>query len=110
MAEYKVSAHALDVIFKLEAEALATALPRRLGIALPRIVRHFPTELPRLDLHLQQLDSVFLLEDASLFHLEFQASYLWEDLIRFAEYDLELHRQHRCDVISAIFFGPAVMR
>jgi hypothetical protein len=61
------------------------------------------TELPRLDLHLQQLDSVFLLEDRSLLHLEFQDGYLWEDLIRFAEYDLELHRQHRCDVISVIF-------
>jgi hypothetical protein len=53
---------------------------------------------------------VFLLEDASLFHLGFQAGLLWEDLIRFAEFDLELHRQHRCDVISAIFFGPAVRR
>jgi hypothetical protein len=53
---------------------------------------------------------VFLLEDASLLHLEFQASYLWEDLIRFAEYDLGLHRQHRCDVVTAIFYGPAVTR
>jgi hypothetical protein len=90
-------------------KAGSTAISR-LGIALPHIVRYFPTELPRLDLHLQQVDSVFLLEDAPLLHLEFQASYLWEDLIRFAEYDLGLHRQHRCDVVTAIFYGPAVTR
>jgi hypothetical protein len=110
MAEYKVSSHALDVIFKLEAQALATALPRWLGLALPRIMAHFPTEVPRLDLHLQQLDSVFLLDDGSLLHLEFQAAYLRYDLIRFAEYDLGLHREHRRDVHTAIFYGPAVTR
>jgi hypothetical protein len=110
MAAYKVSAHALDVIFKLEAQALATALPQRLGRALPRIMAHFPTEVPRLDLHLQQLDSVFLLDDGSLLHLEFQAAYLRYDLIRFAEYDLGLHREHRRDVHTAIFYGPAVTR
>jgi hypothetical protein len=110
MAEYKVSSHALDVIFKLEAQTLAMALPRQLGLALPRIVQHFPTEVPRLDLRLQQLDSVFLLEDTSLLHLEFQAKYLYADLVRFAEYDLGLHLQHQRDVGTVIFYGPAVKR
>src|SRR5271166_9908 len=90
MAEYQVSAHALDVIFKLEAEALATALPKHFGVAIPRIVSHFPTELPRLDVHLQQLDRVFLLEDTSLLHMEFQARYLLIDLVRFGQYDFSL--------------------
>jgi hypothetical protein len=107
VADYKVSAHALDVIFKLEAEALAIAVPMQLGIRMPRIVRHFPTELPRLDVHLQQLDTVFLLEDESLFHMEFQAKYLRDDLVRFAEYDLGLHQEYHLDVSTAIFYGPA---
>jgi hypothetical protein len=35
-------------------------------------VRHFPTELPVVDVHLEQLDTVFELADGSLLHLAFQ--------------------------------------
>ncbi len=110
VANYKVSAHALDVIFKLEAEALATALPLRFGLTMPRIVGHFPTELPRLDVHLEQLDRVFLLEDASLLHLEFQAAYLLMDLVRFGQYDLSLYTAYRRLVRTVIIYGPSVTR
>jgi hypothetical protein len=110
MAEFRVSAHALDVIFKLEAESLATALPSHFGIPMPRIVRHFPTELPRLDVHLQQLDTVFLAEDESLLHCEYQSGHRLDDLVRFSSQDIALFDAYRRNIRTVIFYGPAVQR
>ena len=44
-----ISQHSQDIIFKLLSEQLSLALPRRLGIYLPPIVRDLPTELPIAD-------------------------------------------------------------
>jgi hypothetical protein len=71
---YQVTAHVLDTLLKHEAAYLADALSTHFGLRLAPIVAPFPTELPQLDLHLEQLDSVFLLADGDLLHLEFQAT------------------------------------
>ena len=63
MPSYRLSQHAMDVIFKLEAQQLGSALARRFGLDLPPVVRYVPTDLPIADVHLEQLDSVFELDD-----------------------------------------------
>ena len=67
MPSYRLSQHAMDVVFKLEAQLLGGALARRFGLDLPPVVRYVPTDLPVADVHLEQLDSVFELEDGSCF-------------------------------------------
>ena len=85
-----VSAHALDVLLKLEAEHLVPLLPARFGVRLAPIRRQLPTELPQLDLHLERLDRVFELEDATILDLEFEAELSVADLRRFVGYGLGL--------------------
>ena len=68
-APVSVTAHALDVLLKLEAEHLVPLLPARFGVQLAPIRRQLPTELPQLDLHLERLDRVFELEDHTILDL-----------------------------------------
>ncbi len=108
MAEAHVTQHALDVLFKLEAESLATALSAYFGLALPPIVRHFPTELPRLDLRMERLDSVFELADTRLLHMECQSTFEQDDLLRFMSYDVGLYQRERRLIETVVFYGPQV--
>ena len=89
-----VTAYALDVLLKLEAEHLVPLLPARFGVALAPIRRQLPTELPQLDLHLERLDRVFELEDRSILDLEFESELSVEDLCRFVGYGMGLLRAY----------------
>ncbi len=103
----RVTAQALDVLFKLEAEHLAGLLPHRYGLDLAPIRRHLPTELPQLDLHLERLDHVFELEDGSILHLEFEAAVSAADLRRFVRYGLALLESYPDRTIrTVVFCGP----
>ena len=102
MPSYRLSQHSMDVIFKLEAQQLGTALARRFDLALPRVVRYFPTELPVADVHLEQLDAVFELADGSLLHLEFQTVQRKETLKRFLLYDAYLYDRYERLIHSAL--------
>ncbi|HZS92463.1 MAG TPA: hypothetical protein VFE42_33865 [Chloroflexota bacterium] len=108
MARHRLSQHAMDAIFKLEAQQLGAALGRRFGINLPPIVRHFPTELPVVDVHLEQLDSVFELADEDLLHLEFQTVHRRETLPRFLLYDAYLIERFGRRVHTVVFYGAQV--
>jgi len=85
-----VTAHALDVLLKLEAEHLVLLLPARFGLALAPIRRQLPAELPQLDLHLERLDRVFELEDRTILDLEFEAELNVANLRRFVVYGMGL--------------------
>lgn len=106
---HRLSQHSMDVIFKLEARQLGAALARRFGINLPRVVRHFPTEVPVADVHLEQLDSVFELADGGLLHLEFQTEYRRETLARFLLYDAYLYERHGRPIYTVVIYGAGVM-
>lgn len=108
MPNYRLSQHGLDIVFKLEAEQLGSALGRRFGIDLPPIVRHFPTELPVADVHLEQLDTVFELQDGSLLHLEFQTIHRRETLARFFQYDVNLYLQYKRDISTIVLYGAGI--
>jgi len=105
---YRLSQHSLDIVFKLEAEQLGTALGRRFGLSLPPIVRHFPTELPVVDVHLEQLDTVFELADSSLLHLEFQTVHRRETLLRFLQYDVGLYAQYQRSIHTMVIYGAGI--
>lgn len=108
MPQYRLSQHGLDIVFKLEAEQLGTALGRRFGIDLPPIVRHFPTELPMADVHLDQLDTMFELADDSLLHLECQTQHRRATLLRFFQYDSGLYVTHQRRIHTVVFYGAGI--
>ncbi|MGH2344823.1 MAG: hypothetical protein ACRDG4_06325, partial [Chloroflexota bacterium] len=105
----RITSQALDVLFKLEAEQIATLLPDRFGLDLAPIRRPLPIELPQLSLQLQRLDTLFELTDNSLLHLEFQARLTVADLIRFLQYALALLQAYPDRTIhTVILCGPGV--
>ncbi len=108
MPSYRLSQHSMDVVFKLEAQQLGSALARRFGIDLPPIVRYFPTDLPVADVHLEQLDSVFELADGSLLHLEFQTAHRRETLTRFLIYDAALYERFERHIHTVVIYGANV--
>ena len=83
-------------------------LARRLGLSLPPIVRHFPTELPVVDVHLEQLDTVFGLADSSRLHLEFQTARRRETLLRFLQYDVGLYAQYQRNIHTMVIYGAGI--
>jgi hypothetical protein len=107
----RISSQALDVLFKLEAEQIATLLPTRFGLALAPIRRPLPTEFPQLSLQLQRLDTLFELTDTGILHLEFQARLTPADLIRFLQYALALLQAYPGRTIhTVILCGPGVRK
>jgi len=108
MLDYRLSQHGMDVVFKLEAEQLGAALGRRFGIDLPAIARHFPTDLPVADVHLEQLDSVFELVNEWLLHLEFQTEHRRTTLARFLIYDAYLYERYERPIITVVIYGAGV--
>jgi len=108
MPDYRLSQHGMDVVFKLEAEQLGAALGRRFGIDLPAIARHFPTDLPVADVHLEQLDSVFELVNWWLLHLEFQTEHRRTTLARFLIYDAYLYERYERPIITVVIYGAGV--
>ena len=75
---------------------------------MPPIVRHFPTELPVVDVHLEQLDTVFDLADGSLLHLEFQTVHRRETLLRFLQYDVGLYAQYQRNIHTMVIYGAGI--
>jgi len=108
MPRTRLTQHGMDVVFKLEAQQLGSALARRFGIDLPPVVRYFPTDLPVADVHLEQLDSVFELADERLFHLEFQTEHRRVTLPRFLVYDAYLIERYGRPIVTVVFYGAGV--
>jgi hypothetical protein len=106
---YQVTAHVLDTLLKHEAAYLADALSEHFGLRLAPIVEPFPTELPQLDLHLERLDSVFLLADGKLLHLEYQSTFDHDTLPRFLQYDAVLHHATDRTIRTVVIYGPGVL-
>jgi hypothetical protein len=71
-------------------------------------VRHFPTERPVVDVHLEQLDTVFELADSSLLHLEFQTARRRETLLRFLQYDVGLSAQYQRNIHTMVIYGAGI--
>ena len=72
------------------------------GIQIPKIIESLNVELQDIKVQEWRTDLVFLLEDDSLLHLEFQTTFSKDHLTRFLMYDLLLHEQHKHRKITTI--------
>ncbi len=65
-------------------------------------------ELPAVEVAGSYADFVFLLEDGTYLHFEFQSTYNEKDLVRFAGYDLRLYERDGRRVITVIIYTANV--
>ena len=65
------------------------------GFKVPKIIDSLNVELTQIEFKEWRSDLVFLLEDDSILHLEFQTNYTKTDLTRFMAYDALLYEQHQ---------------
>ena len=66
------------------------------------------TELQIVEIATTSTDFVFLLEDGTYQHLEFETSYKKDNLLRFAKYDLRLYERDRRDINTVVVYSSDV--
>ena len=65
-------------------------------------------ELPIVKIADSSTDYIFLLEDDSYLHLEFQTTNKKEDLARFAAYDWRLYERDRRNIVTVIIYSSEI--
>lgn len=104
----QISGHNKDIIMKATAEMFKDGTLEMLGLKTARIVDIMPTVLPVVEAAEKRVDFVFLLEDETLLHLEFQAT-VPEDLLRWvAFYGARIVERHNRDVNTAIIYSGRI--
>ena len=88
--ETKISKQYRDLIQKHVSGLFRDSALEFYGIKTARIKELINVELPDVVVKGSSTDFIFLLEDDTYLHLEFQTTYNVSDLIRFAAYDLRL--------------------
>jgi hypothetical protein len=78
------------------------------GIKTAKIKEIVNVELPVVEVSDSLMDFVFLLEDDTYLHIEFQSSYNKNDLLRFAKYDIRLYERDGRQVITVIIYTADV--
>lgn len=108
VADFEIARERNDIVLKQIAAVFRGAVLERFGVFLPPIVAPLSTELPLLVARSRRADYVFRLADESVLHLEFQTSREEGDFVRFAEYNLALHIQHKVPVWTVVLWGSSV--
>ncbi|QQK79631.1 hypothetical protein HUG20_06890 [Salicibibacter cibi] len=78
------------------------------GIDTAPIVGVEPTDLPVIDVNDSRMDFVFLLEDDSYLHIEFQTTFKISDLERFKLYDAALYDQKKRRIYTYVVYGADI--
>lgn len=78
------------------------------GIKTAKIKELINVELPIVEVGGGAADFVFLLEDGTYLHFEFQTTYNENDMVRFASYDIRLYERDRCRIITVIIYAAGV--
>ena len=73
-----------------------------------RIVDVVPTVLPVLDVKENRTDYIFILENNTYLHLEFQTTVSMENLYRFALYDARIINKDKLDVNTAVIYSGKI--
>ena len=103
-----ISRNAKDIIQKYTSGLFKDATLEFYGIKTAKIKELISPNIPVVEVSGSDSDFVFLLEDDSYLHFEFQSSYNDSDLIRFAHYDLRLHERDKRTVKTVIIYTADV--
>lgn len=97
----EITFHSNDILMKCMAENFKDKTLAFFGLKTARKAGLSPTALPAIEARETRTDVVFLLEDDTLLHLEFQTTVSKEDLKRFLLYDARIaSREEQARIIN----------
>ncbi|MGO4272493.1 hypothetical protein AB4Z22_22080 [Paenibacillus sp. TAF58] len=80
-----------------------------LGIQIEeKIIEHIPIEIELIRNEMHLAEELFLLDDNTILHLEFQAESNFDSLVKLLEFDLLLYEQQLKQFRTIVIFGPDV--
>ncbi len=106
----KISRQARDIIQKYASGLFKDTTLEFYGIKAARIKELINVELPVIEVADSSTDYIFLLEDDTYLHFEFQTAYNKSDLTRFATYDIRLYERDSRKVITVIIYSSEVKK
>jgi predicted transposase/invertase (TIGR01784 family) len=106
--EKEITKHNNDIIMKAIADNFRDKSLEVFGLKTPKIVDVIPTVLPVLEVKENRTDFIFLLEDDTLLHLEFQTTVHPDDLKRFALYDIRILNKDNRDINTAVIYSGRI--
>lgn len=105
LIEYKISKKSKDIIQKYVSATFKDVNFDFYGLKTAKIKELINVELPIIEIKDNSMDFVFLLEDNTYLHLEFQTVYNESDLIRFCIYDLKLFERDKRKINTVIIYS-----
>jgi len=78
------------------------------GIKTAKIKGLINVELPIVEVAESSMDYIFLLEDNTYLHYEFETSYKKDNLIRFAKYDLRVYERDNREINTVVIYSADV--
>ncbi|GAB6156791.1 hypothetical protein JCM17380_55460 [Desulfosporosinus burensis] len=106
--ETEISGHNNDIIMKATAAMFKDKTLEVFGLKTAKIVDIMSTVLPVVEAKEKRVDFVFLLEDDTLLHLEFQTTVPEDLLRRVAYYGARLVERHNMDVNTAVIYSGRI--
>ena len=106
--ETEISGHNNDIIMKATAEMFKDRTLAILGLDTAKIIDIMPTVLPVVEAREKRVDFVFLLEDETLLHLEFQTTISDDLLRRVAFYGARIVDRHNRVVNTVIIYSGRI--
>ena len=106
----KISKRAKDIIQKHTSSLFKDATLEFYGVKTAKIIELINVELPVIEVSDSSTDFVFLLEDDTYLHMEFQSTHHKKDMIRFAMYDMRLYERDGRDVNTLIIYTSDVVK
>jgi predicted transposase YdaD len=106
--DVKITPHEKDIIQKHTSSLFKDATLEFYGLKTAKIKELLNVELPVIEVGGSSSDFIFLLEDNSLLHFEFESSYNRHSYIRFAHYDLRLYERYEREVNTVIIYTADV--
>ena len=104
----EISGHNNDIIMKATAAMFKDKTLEVFGLKTAKIVDIMPTVLPVVEAKEKRVDFVFLLEDDTLLHLEFQTTVPEDLLRRIAYYGARIVERHNMDVNTAVIYSGRI--
>ncbi|MDR2167020.1 MAG: hypothetical protein LBE35_04105 [Clostridiales bacterium] len=104
----KISRNVNDIVLKLASGAFRDTNLELFGVKTPKIKELISVELPVVEASESRADFIFLLEDDSYLHFEFETGYNVSSLIKAAIYNLRLYERDGRQVRSVIIYTADV--
>ena len=106
--EVNMPKHSKDIINKYTSALFKDMTLEFFGVKAAKIKELISGELPVVEVSVLRTDCIFLLEDDTYQHLEFETAYNKDNLVRFAKYDLYLYERDKREINTTVIYSAEV--